>query len=164
MLSNRGDRKTRKRDGVTPMKEGIRGESGQALIELAVGLTVFTTLLIGAAEFGKLAYASIEVTHAAEAGASYGAQNHVTASDTTGMQTAATQDGVNVTGISATASFACVCSDGSASTCASTDCSTTRLIESVTVNTTATVNPGLHVPGLPTTYTLHGRSVLRVVQ
>jgi Flp pilus assembly protein TadG len=148
----------------------MRGESGQSLIELALGLTALTILMIGAAEFGRLAYASVEVSNAARAGVQYGAQNHTTASDTAGIQTAATQDAPDVSGISATASHSCVCSDGTASTCSAGDCPVTtsdpslRLIETVQVNTTATVSPTIRLPGLPTSYTLTGKAVMRVTQ
>src|ERR1700744_6377881 len=82
--------------GVIARLAGLRSESGQSLVELSLGLTAMTVLLIGATEFGGLAYASIEVSNAARAGVQYGAQNHTTASDTTGMQTAATQDAPDV--------------------------------------------------------------------
>jgi Flp pilus assembly protein TadG len=139
-------------------------DSGSALIELAIGLTVCVTLIIGAAEFGRLAYASIEISNAAHAGAAYGAQTHTSASDTSGMQAVAALDGPNVTALSATASHFCSCSNGSTSTCAATDCASSRIIEYVQVNTTGTVDPYFHVPGLPKTYTLTGKAVMRVVQ
>ena len=141
-----------------------RDDSGAALIELAFGLTICTTLLLGAAEFGRLAYASIEVTDAAHTGAAYGALSHTSASDNSGMQLAATKDAPDVSGISATASHSCVCSNGSASTCSATDCSSSRIIESVTVTTTATFDPKIYVPGLPKSYTLNGKAVMRVLQ
>src|ERR1035437_1609508 len=139
-------------------RAAIGDDSGQALVELAVGLTICIALILGAAEFGRLAYASIEISNAAHAGAAYGAQTHTSASDSSGMRTAATQDGANVTGLSAAASHFCSCSNGSASTCAATDCASSRIIEYVQVNTTGTVDPYFHVPGLPKTYTLTGKA------
>jgi Flp pilus assembly protein TadG len=68
----------------------IRDEMGQAFVELAIVLPVAILLLVGAAEIGRLAFASIEVSNAARAGVAYGAQSHVTASDIAGIQTAAT--------------------------------------------------------------------------
>ena len=142
----------------------LRGERGNAMVELALSVSLLGTLLIGAAEFGSLAYSAIEVSNAAHAGAAYGAQSHTTADDVSGMETAATQDAPNVSGISATAARSCSCSNGGSSTCAVTDCSTSRIVEYVTVNTTATVSPKIKVPGLPTSYTMTGKAVLRVVQ
>jgi len=59
---------------------GIKSESGQAIIEMAVILPVAIGLLIGIAEIGRYANESIMVSHAANAGVQYAAQNRVTAS------------------------------------------------------------------------------------
>jgi Flp pilus assembly protein TadG len=141
-----------------------RGESGQALVELAFTLPLLALLLLGAGEFARLAYAAIETSNAARAGVQYGAQNHVTASDYAGMQIAATNDGSDVPQIDATATHFCGCANGTVSTCASGDCAGSRIIEYVQVNTTATVDPLIHVPGLPTTFTLNGQAIMRVWQ
>ena len=148
----------------TVRRRALGDDRGQALVELAVGLGVFAILLAGGVEYGRLAYAGTEVTDAARAGVQYGAQSSTTATDTSGIQLAATQDAPDVTGMTATSKLVCVCSDGSASTCAGTDCLTSRMIESVQVNTSATVTTPLHVPGLPTSYTLTGQAVMRVGQ
>ena len=142
----------------------LRDDIGQAFVELALILPIFVLLLVGAAELGHLAYASIEVSNAARAGVQYGAQSHITASDYAGMQTAATKDGSDVTVMSATAKHFCGCSDGSASTCASGDCAASRLLEYVQVNTTAAVHTLFHYPGVPATLTLTGQAVMRVEQ
>jgi Flp pilus assembly protein TadG len=144
--------------------DAVADESGNTLVELALGVMLCMTLMLGAGEFGRLAYAAIEISNAAHAGAQYGSQTHTTASDTSGMQTAATQDGPNVTGLTATASHFCTCSDGTASTCKATDCSTSRIIEYVQVNTSGNVDPKIYVPGLPRSYTITGLAVMRVVQ
>jgi Flp pilus assembly protein TadG len=157
-----GQRKNLQSSGLVP--SGLLNEEGSALIELAVGLTICTTLILGAAEFGRLAYAGIEVSNAARAGAQYGSQSRTLAADLTNITTAATQDAPDVSGISATASYFCQCSNGGASTCAVTDCSTSRIVEYVQVNTSAAVSPGIYVPGLPRSYTLTGKAVMRVVQ
>jgi hypothetical protein len=141
-----------------------RSDAGQALLELALTLPLLALLLLGAGEFGRLAYAAIETSNAARAGVQYGAQNHVTASDYAGMQLASLDDGPNVPGLAATATHFCSCADGAASTCSSGDCTGSRIIEYVQVNTTATVDPLIHVPGLPATYTLNGQAVMRVWQ
>jgi Flp pilus assembly protein TadG len=142
----------------------LRRESGGALIELALGITIFSTILLGAAEFGRLAYASIEVSNAAHAAAAYGAQTHSTASDSSGMLTIATADAANVSGMTATARQYCVCANGSSSTCAPTDCSSSRILEYVQVNTTAKFDPKIYVPGLPKSYTLKAQAIMRVMQ
>jgi Flp pilus assembly protein TadG len=157
----------------------IRSDIGQSFIELALVLPIFVLLLVGAGEFGRLAYYGIEVSNAARAGVAYGAQNHITASDNIGMQLAATNDGSNVVGLAATcpgssvnglcavATQSCTCSNGTAITCANagTTCiSPARILEFVQVNTTALVDPLIYLPGLPRSYTLNGQAVMRVEQ
>ena len=145
-------------------REAVGDDHGQALVELALLLPVLVLLLVGAAEFGRLAYAAIEVTNAAHAGVQYGAQNHATASDNAGMQAAAIDDGPNVTSLSATASHFCACSNGGASTCLPADCSGSRILEYVQVKTAATVDPVFFYPGLGTTVTIRGQAIMRVEQ
>lgn len=142
----------------------LRDESGNALVELALGLTICITLILGAAEFGRLAYAAIEISNAAHAGAEYGSQSRTYAADLANITTAATQNAPDVNGVTATASYFCLCSTGGASTCAVTDCSTSRIVTYVQVNTTGTVDPQIYVPGLPKSYTITGKAVMRVAQ
>ncbi len=150
------------------LRHKLLKETGQALVELALVVPVFTILLIGAAEFGRLAYADIEVCNAARAGVAYGAQSHVTAADTTGIQTAATQDAPNVESITATVTDTCSCSDGTSGvTCANAGVkcvSPGRILETVQVNTTATVSMGIHLTGNTGSFTLHGLANMRVAQ
>jgi hypothetical protein len=80
------------------------------------------------------------------------------------VQTAATQDAPDVSGISATATYFCQCANGGTSTCAVTDCSTSRIIEYVRVTTSATAKPLVTLPLLPKTYALSGMAVMRVEQ
>lgn len=153
-----------RRPGTLLHRTSTQEDIGSAFVELALMLPIFFVLLVGVAEFGRLAYAGIEISNAARAGVAYGAQSHITASDSTGMQTAATNDGPNVSGLNATATHFCSCSNGTASTCAPTDCSGARIIEYVQVNTSATVDPLFYCPGLPRTYTLSGQAIMRVEQ
>jgi Flp pilus assembly protein TadG len=139
-------------------------ESGQALVETAVAVVLLTTVLVGGAELARVAYAAIEVANAARAGAQYGTQSGHTVSDTTGIQTAAATDASNLTGFSATSSYTCVCSDGTASTCQATDCANSHIEQTLTVNTQATFDPIIHLPGLPRTYTLKGRAIQKCLQ
>src|SRR5437588_5068682 len=117
----------------------LRSDRGNALIELAVGMTVLTTIILGAAEFGRVAYASIEINDAAHAAAAYGAGNRTYAADNANITNMAKKDAPDVSGVTASANYWCKCSDGSASTCGATDCTGTRIIEYITVTTTGTV-------------------------
>ncbi len=145
----------------------LRNTAGGAIVELALLVPAFSTMLLGAAEFARLAYASIEVTNAARAGVAYGSQSSATASDLTGMQTAATNDGADVTGLSAVATEFWSCSNAPAThystppACAGG--AEAHLLNYVQVRTTATVNPIIHVPGLPTTFNLNGLAIMRVL-
>jgi Flp pilus assembly protein TadG len=170
---------SRRRTSKIAHRKAICSDSGQSFIELALVLPIFALLLVGAAEFGRLAYFAIEVSNAARAGVAYGSQNHITASDNAGMQLAATNDGSNVVGLAAacggtsvnglcaSASHFCSCSGAGTSTCSSGDCTAgtdNRILEFVQVNTTAVVDPLIYVPGLPHSYTLNGQAVMRVEQ
>jgi Flp pilus assembly protein TadG len=142
-------------------------EAGQAVIEMMILLPIFLVLMIGTVEFGRLAYAYIEVADAARAGVQYGAQNRATASDNTGMQQAAINDAQDVHGMTAVATHSCACANGAASTCRSTDCAGSRLIEWVQVNTSAQVDPVFRFPGIPPAgknFVLKGQAVMRVGQ
>src|ERR1700742_5085443 len=70
----------------------LKDERGGSLIELAFVLPLFPLLLFGAVDFARAFYLSVEVTGAAQAAATYGAQNPT---DTAGMQSAATADAPN---------------------------------------------------------------------
>lgn len=139
-------------------------ESGQSLIEAALAVSLCGTLMLGAAEFGRLAYAGIEISDAARAGVEYGSQSHATAADNTNMQVAASSSAPDVSNLTTTATHFCKCADGTSSTCVTTDCVGSRIIEYVQVNTSANVSPLIYVPGLPKTYAISGLAVMRVVQ
>lgn len=139
-------------------------ESGGAIVETALMMPVLVTMLLGAAEFGTAAYTAIEVSNAAMAGVQYGAQSASTSGDTTGIQNAAAKDAPDITLGTTNVSHTCICSDGSASTCLSTDCSTSHIETVLTVRTQATFNPGFTVPGFPATFTIRGHAVQKVMQ
>jgi len=146
------------------MKALCGNEAGQALVEVAISLPILGVLIIGAAEFAQVAYTSIEVSNAAKAGVEYGSQNGGTAGDTTGIALAASNDAANLTGLVTTSAFTCICSDGSASTCANTDCSNSHIEEIVTVNTSLTYKPLVHWPGFPTSFPLKGQAIEKCAQ
>jgi Flp pilus assembly protein TadG len=154
-------------DGMMVRRTSLWHEKGSAMIELALIMPMFTLLLAGAADFARLAYASIEVSNAARAGVVYGMQNRNTALSLSGMKTAAINDAADVAAMTATASEKCVCTSGTTVTCANagTTCvSPGRILQYVTVNTTATLNTLFQYPGLPSTLTLNGQATMRVEQ
>ena len=147
------------------IKSVQNGESGGALVETALTVPLLMTLMLGAVEFARVAYTAIEVSNAARAGVSYGAQNGGTAGDTTGITWAATHDGANISTLSVSnVSVSYICSDGSASTGANTDCSSSHIEEILTVNTQASMDPLIHLPGLPKTNTVYGQAIQKCLQ
>jgi Flp pilus assembly protein TadG len=152
---------TRIRSGLTRL---IDCDRGQALVELSVAVTLLVLLLLGAVEFGSMAYQAIELSDAAMAGAQYGTQNTTTVADTNGISTAASNDAPNLTGLQTTSSYGCICSNGNASTCATTDCSGSHIEYILTVKTQASFTPTLHVPGFSSAYTLKGQAIQKVMQ
>lgn len=123
---------------------GLSSQSGQALVELALTLPIMVALLIGAAELAMASYASVEVANAAKAAVQYGAQNSTTAADTTGMKTAAINDAGNLP-------------------LTSSDVSATVASGVITVEVSYPFSPPINLPGLPSTFTLHGRAIQEVM-
>jgi TadE-like protein len=143
---------------------GVQSDSGQALVELAVILPVAVALLVGIAEIGRYANACIVVGHAARAGAQYAIQNRVTASDNAGITNAAQADAPGFTDLTVTPSHFCTCADGSSSTCEPTDCSGSRIIEYVKVNTQINMQCMFNYPGFPSSFDVKGQKIMRVSQ
>jgi Flp pilus assembly protein TadG len=139
-------------------------DSGSALIELGLSVPLFAGLLLGSVELARTVYASIEVANAAKAAVQYGVQTSVTATDTTGIKLAAANEAYDLSGLSTTVSTSCVCSDGSASTCLNTDCSSSQIEQVLSVRTQVSIDPLIHAPGLPTSYTMTGRAIQKVLQ
>ncbi len=140
------------------------GDHGGALIEAALALPILFLLLLGATQFALVEYEAIEVRNAANAGAQYGTSSPALAKDFTGIRLAATMDASNITMGTPQVSIACICSNGAASTCANTDCASSHIEQILTVQTQATYTPPFRWPGMPTTFTLNGVAVRKVLQ
>ena len=138
-------------------------ERGSSLVELGLVLMTLLLMLIGVIDFGRAYYLSVEVSSAAYAGALYGSQNN---SDTAGMQSAASTDAADVSGLSAVATYGCECSDGSGTssakcTSAPTGCNSgTNTVNYVKVTTSATYTLLFPWPNLPRTIALQGSAQL----
>ena len=134
-----------------------RRDDGGAMVEACLTLPLLFMLVLGAAEFSRVAYTSLEVVSAAKAGVAYGAQSGGHSADTDGITLAATTDAANIPNLTvATPTSSFVCSNGDPSTGSNTDCSTSHIIQTLTVQTSAQLNPLIHVPGTPGTYTITG--------
>jgi len=165
------------RPGIAACCKGLRDDSGSALIELAFIFALLgVPLLAGTAQMGLLVYDSIEVVNAAHAGALYGMQSLTYAANTSGIQSAAQNDATDFgTGLSVSPSTYYACSNAiggtqysglTAQASANTACtgSGNHAIEFVQVNTSVTVTPAIHCPGLPASYTLRGTAIMEVEQ
>jgi Flp pilus assembly protein TadG len=142
------------------------GESGQTILEVALLTPVLLLLAVGIIEIGRYAYYSILVANAARAGAQYGAQSLATAADTTGIQTAAKNDGQNVAGLTVATQQECGCTGLSiGSSCPATSCSSpNHALVYVKVSTSGKFNSLFKYPGIPTSITVNSTELMRVAQ
>jgi Flp pilus assembly protein TadG len=130
---------------------------GGALVEACMTLPTLFLLVLGAVEFSRVAYTSLEVVSAAKAGVAYGAQSGGLTTDTDGITMAATTDARNVPGLTVLApTSSYICSNGDPSTGQPGDCATSHIVQTLTVQTQVDLNPIIHVPGTPQTYTIKG--------
>jgi Flp pilus assembly protein TadG len=150
----------------------LRDETGGALVELSLGVyLLLVPMLIGTVEMGTMMFDSIEVSNAAHAGAMYGMMGSTYAADSAGVQQAAKSDasdfGTNLI-VTPTVYYACSEALGgtqySSQSAASTACTGNgnHPLEFIQVTTSATVTPPITCPGLATSYTLAGSSVMEV--
>ena len=141
----------------------ICSERGSSVLELALVAPLFLLLMAGAIGFGQAWRVSSAVSSAAEAGALYGLANPM---DTTGMARAAAADAGYDTGrskLQTAATWGCECTDGSSAmpSCKRKPSCASGLVSYVDVTISTVYAPPLVVPGLPSSYTLHGHSRLR---
>ena len=138
----------------------ISSEAGNSLVETGFFLPLLLLLLMGVADFGRAYYLAVEVAGAAHAGAVYGAQN---ITDTTGMQNAAKLNSPDVSGLVATSSWGCECSDGTSASasCVSTPTCSVNLVYYAKVTTTVTYHPIMPWKGINTPIILTGSTTMR---
>jgi Flp pilus assembly protein TadG len=141
-----------------------RSQRGASLVELAFMMPLLSLLVVGVVDMGRAFYLSMEVSDAARAGAMYGYETSSTMQDTSGIQTAASNDAPDVTGLTTTSSYGCMCSNG---TNQSTNCSSpptctsgSRQVNYVIVNTSATYTTLFPWPKVPSSFALTGTAQL----
>ena len=136
----------------------LGSDQGQALVETSLSVMFFLLLILGVTEFARLAYAAIEVSNAAKAAVQYAASSSATSGDATGVQTAASNEARNLTVTATLQPLSIACSDGSTYS-KTTGCATGSFaISTVTVTTTASYNPMIHMPGFGGSFTLTGQA------
>lgn len=150
------------------MFRATNSQAGTALVEFVVALPLLMLLLLGAVEIGRYAYFAIQVGNAARAGVQYGAQNAVTAMDTSGMINAAQEDGSNsIANLNVSPTNYCSCwngSAGSAISCSSSCPAGSNLVEYVQVTVSGSVSPLFNYPMLPSTLNVSNTATMRVEQ
>src|SRR6266446_7413623 len=99
-----------------------RRPRGQAIVEFALISPLSFLLFIGCLDFGRVFYSAMAVTHAARAGAQYGAQTNVTSGDFAGVTQAALAAAGDLQGVSVTPRRYCLCADGSTVDCITGTC------------------------------------------
>lgn len=134
---------------------------GSSFVELAIVLPMFLLMFVPAVDIGRALYAAIEVSSAAEAGAMYGVQNP---GDTSGMVSASTGGASNLSGVTATATYGCECSDGSGASplCATIPTCTYNYVTYIDVVATAPYTTSFKYPGLPSSMNITRESRMRV--
>lgn len=137
---------------------------GQAVAELAFSVPLLIVLLLVVVEAGRICLFAMALASAARAGVQYGAQNLTTVSDNAGIQNAALAGAPNISGMTATGSHFCQCSDGTASTCLATDCASSHRLVYAKAKTSATYTPWFSWPGVTLATTMSGQAIMRVPQ
>ncbi len=146
------------------MKRLLRSERGTSLLEFAVALPMMLVLLMGLIDVGRYMYYTILATHAARAAVQYGAQNMVTAADSTGMTNAARSDGQNLSNWTVNPSYSCMMALQNYTCPSSTTGVAAGMVYFVTVQVTGTFPALLPYPGIPNNIPVVGSASMRVEQ
>ena len=145
--------------------KGIRKpNAGSAVVELAMVLSLLVLMALGTTDFARVFYAGITVRSAARAGVAYGSQDSATATNYTAMRNAATADAADVTGLTATATHYCQCTDGTTVNCTSGTCSPGAVAPQMYVSVTAakTFTTIINYPQVPHTVAMNHTAIMRV--
>jgi Flp pilus assembly protein TadG len=138
-----------------------RKDRGTSLLEVAFILPLLVLLVLGIIDIGRYATFSIGVSSAARAGVQYGAQSLATASDASGIQSAARNDDALNPPLQVSSTVSCYCSGAACSgPCVAPNVETLDLV----VNTSGTFTPLFNYPGVPPATTVSGMAEMRVAQ
>ena len=149
-------------EGLRSFCRRMNGDNeGSSFVELAFVLPMFLFMLVPAVDIGRALYAAIEVSSAAEAGAAYGVQNP---GDVAGMQSASKGGASNMSGVTATATYGCECSDGSSpvALCTTTPNCTYNYVTYIDVVATAPYTTTFKYPCLPASTNITRETMMRV--
>ena len=140
----------------------MKPRRGIATIEFAIVVPLLLLLVAAAVDYSLLMRAAIAVGDAARAGAEYGSLNTSNASNTSGMQTAALNAAPDITGLTATASQFCSCSNGNTVNCSGGSCPSGPVRTYVQVTVQTTVSPVFSYPQLGYTGAVAAKATMRV--
>jgi len=139
----------------------VAAEEGSTLIELGLVLPVVIAIILGATQLAFYMQRSMLVVEAASVGARFGiiAGN---ATNTAGMQQAASNSAGSLSGFQATATTFCSCSPGGAQINCSSTCSSLATPSHYVQVTTSAMVPGLFkITRLPASLTPTATSTMR---
>jgi Flp pilus assembly protein TadG len=140
----------------------LQDESGSALLEFAVILSVMVFLLLGTVDYTCEILRAMQIQNAATAGAAYGAVPG-NESNLTGIQSYTVALAPYVKGVTATATNVWACSPGGTSVSSTSLCTgNVTPYKYVVVTTNATVPVAMTYPGIPASSTLKATATMRV--
>ena len=144
-------------------RDNKRSDSGAALTELAVVMPLLLLMVLGVGDFGRVLYSAITLSHAARAGAAYGAQSIGHTGDAAGIQQAAEEEAQNIAPITVTSQRICECPGGAAVSCTTASCGSYGApLAFVEVTTAQTFQTLVAFPGVPDTVPLTRTAKVRV--
>ena len=108
--------------GRHPWSTRAHSDRGAALVEMVLLSPILILLVFGAGDFGRLWYHAITLTHAARAGAAWGAQSNGHLTDITGIKLAAEGEAQNIGPITVTSQRVCECAAGAVVACTTSSC------------------------------------------
>ena len=134
------------------------------MMELALIMTVLSIIVLGAIDFGRIAYMAMALTNAARQGAMVGSQTAALSSNFSAMQTAAQSSAsADIGSITAVATRSCECEVAGVNTvmgsCTAACAGVVRI--RVTVTTSKTFNTITRFPGLYNSVSLTRRAIMR---
>jgi hypothetical protein len=149
----------------------VADDSGQALVETALTMSLLLLMFIGVVELARMEFAAIELTNSARAAVQYGAQSPYYTVDQPGMTMAAQNEGNDIYALKPanfTVTFPTptyICSDGTSTTGTTPTCSASTAVaeETLIVQTQAVFDPLIYLPGLPQTITVQGIAKQKVL-
>jgi Flp pilus assembly protein TadG len=130
---------------------------------MAVAMPLLVLMVLGVGDFGRVLYTAITLSHAARAGAAYGAQSNGHTGDSAGIQQAAEEEAQDIGTIGVTSQRVCECTGGSPVSCTTASCGSYGAPRAfVEVTTTQTYATLIAYPGIPATVPLTRTAKVRV--